>query len=209
MKVVVFGATGKTGRHVVEQALAAGHTVVAFARDPSKLNTTHKRLSVVQRDVQNPAQVEQAVAGADAVVSVLGPTHNRPAYEVSKGMANILNAMKNRRVRRLVIAAGAGVGDPNDEPKLINKAISVLLKLVSRNVLEDMKRTVELVRASDRDWVIVRVPRLTDAPRTGKVKAGYVGKGMGLTLSRADMADFMLQQLKGDTYLQKAPAISN
>ena len=209
MKIVVFGATGKTGRHVVEQALAAGHKVVAFARDPSKLNTTHKRLSVVQGDVQNPAQVEQAVAGADAVVSVLGPTHNRPAYEVSKGMANILDAMKKRRVRRLVIAAGAGVGDPNDEPKLINKAISVLLKLVSRNVLEDMKRTVELVRASDRDWVIVRVPRLTDAPRTGKVKAGYVGKGMGLTLSRADMADFMLQQLKGDTYLRKAPAFSN
>ena len=72
-----------------------------------------------------------------------------------------------------------------------------------------MKRTVALVRASDLDWTVVRAPRLTDLPRTGKVQATHVGKGMGMQLTRADFADFMLQQLRDETYLRKAPALSN
>jgi nucleoside-diphosphate-sugar epimerase len=209
MKLAVFGATGKTGRHVVEQAVAAGHHVIAFTRTPSKLQNTHARLTTVQGDVQNAAEVEQAIIGADAVISVLGPTHNRPTFEVSKGTTNILRAMEQHGVRRLVVSAGAGVGDPQDAPKLLNKAINVLLKLISGNVYADMQRTVELVRASDRDWVITRVPMLTDQPRTSQVKVGYVGKGMGVRLARADMAGWMLEQARDDTYLRKAPAISN
>lgn len=209
MKIAIFGATGRAGHYLVEQALAVGHEVVALARTPAKLNMSDARLSVIQGDVQDSAKVEQTISGADAVISVLGPASNAPTFEVSKGMQHILAAMSKHGVHRLVISAGAGVGDPNDVPKLIHKAINALLKLLSGNVYEDMKRTVATVRASDRDWVIVRVPQLTDDPKSGNVQIGYVGKGMGMRIARADMTDFMLKQLTSDTYLHKAPAISN
>ena len=208
MKIAVFGGTGRTGRHVVEQALAAEHSITALARTPAKL-PKHERLVAIQGDVQDPSAVEKTVVGAEAVISVLGPTSNEPTFEVSKGMRHILAAMQKQGVRRLIISAGAGVGDPNDTPKLSNKAINLLLKLLARNVYEDMKGAVDVVRASEHDWTIVRVPRLIDGPKTGLIKVGYVGNGMGMQINRADMAGFMLDQLQNGAYIRKAPAISN
>ena len=208
MNIAVFGGTGRTGRHVVEQALAAGHSITALARTPAKL-PKHERLVVIGGDVQDPSAVEKTVAGSEAVISVLGPTSNEPTFEVSKGMRHILAAMQKHGVRRLIISAGAGVGDPKDTPKLSNKAINLLLKLLARNVYEDMKGAVDVVRASEHDWTIVRVPRLIDGPKTGLIKVGYVGNGMGMQINRADMAGFMLDQLQNGAYIRKAPAISN
>lgn len=208
MNIAVFGGTGRTGRHVVEQALAAGHSITALARTPAKL-PKHERLVVIGGDVQDPSAVEKTVAGSEAVISVLGPTSNEPTFEVSKGMRHILAAMQKHGVRRLIISAGAGVGDPNDTPKLSNNAINLLLKLLARNVYEDMKGAVDVVRASEHDWTIVRVPRLIDGPKTGLIKVGYVGNGMGMQINRADMAGFMLDQLQNGAYIRKAPAISN
>lgn len=209
MKITIFGATGRTGQHLVEQALERGHEVTAFARSPQKLAAYRGRIAVVEGDVQDANAVQEAVAGADAVISVLGPTENTPDYQVTRGTRHILDAMKQHGVDRIVISAGAGVGDPNDEPRLFNKAINLLLKLFSRHVYEDMRRTVATVRDSDVDWTIVRVPMLTDDAPKGEVKVGYVGKGMGPRITRADVASFMLDQVGGDAYLHQAPAISN
>jgi putative NADH-flavin reductase len=209
MKLTLFGATGRTGKYLVEAALARGYYVTALARNPAKLALQSERLFTVEGDIQDPQKVSEALVGADVVISVLGPTNNQPTFEVSTGMANILAAMQAYGVRRLVVSSGAGVSDPNDAPRLVNHLIGALLKLTSRYVLEDMQRTVDLVQASDRDWTVVRVPMLTDDPKTGKVKVGYVGKGTGSRISRADMADFMLKQATDNTYLCLAPAISN
>jgi putative NADH-flavin reductase len=209
MKIVIFGASGRTGKHVVEQALANGHQVIAFVRTPSKLGIQHERLSLIQGDVTDPAAVEKAVAGVDAVVSVLGPSDNSPDMKVSKGTANILAAMNKHGVRRLVASAGAGIPDTNDTPKLLNKLINQLIKLTSRNVYEDMNRTVATIRNSPVEWTLVRVPMLTDKPKTGQTKAAWVGKGMGMQITRADMADFMLKQLTDKSYIRQAPAVSN
>ncbi|NIV29720.1 MAG: NAD(P)H-binding protein, partial [Anaerolineae bacterium] len=137
MKLAIFGATGRTGKILVAQALETGYEVVAFARKPSNLGIEHARLSVVQGDVQDAESVASAISGADAVLSVLGPTSNEPTYEVSKGLANILATMEQHDVRRLVQSVGAGVGDPNDKPGLFDKFIKVVLKLASRHVYED------------------------------------------------------------------------
>ncbi len=209
MKIVVFGATGRTGIPLVQLALDAGYEVVAFARTPSRLPIVHERLTIVKGDIQNAGAVESAVIGADAVISVLGPTSNKPDFAITKGTQNILDAMNKHGVKRLVITAGAGVGDPNDVPRFINRVISLLLKLLSRNVYEDMVRVVELVRGSDRDWTIVRVPMLTDQNPTGNIRVGYVGKGTGAKLSRRDMAFFLLSQVESDSYLRLSPVISN
>jgi putative NADH-flavin reductase len=209
MKLTLFGGTGRTGRHLLEQALAAGHEVRALVRTPSKLELTHKRLTLVQGDIQDHAVVSEAIAGTDAVLSVLGPTRNVPDYQISKGTSNIIEAMKRHGVRRLILSAGAGVGGEGDQPKLFNHLISFALKLAARHVLEDMTRTVALVRESDLDWTVVRVPMLTDGPAKGSVRVGRVGVGTGPRITRADMARFMLEQLSDDTHIRKSPVISN
>jgi putative NADH-flavin reductase len=132
MKITVFGSTGRTGLHLVDQALARGHAVTVFVRNPGKLGAMRSRVTVMQGDLQSQEQVAQAIAGAEAVVSVLGPTNNEATFEVSEGTRHILAGMQQYGVRRLIISAGAGVGDPNDEPKLFNKVINLLLKLTAR-----------------------------------------------------------------------------
>jgi len=209
MKVTLFGAAGRTGQLLVEKALERGHQVTAFARSPEKLTGFTDQLEIVQGDARNAGKVAEAVSGAEAVISVLGPTENRPVFAVSKGTENILSAMKDQGVERLILSAGAGVGDPQDTPRLFNRLIDFLLKLFSRWVYEDMVRTVEQVRSSDLQWTVVRVPMLVDGEETEKVQVGYVGKGMGPRVSRADLAAFMLDQLSSSEYVQQAPAISS
>ncbi len=209
MKLTLFGATGKTGRHLLEQALAQGHTVTVLARSPDRLAQGHERLNVIQGDIRDPEKVAQAIAGAEAVVSVLGPTSNKPELAVSRGIDNILAAMRQHGVRRLIQSAGAGVRDPQDTPTLVHAFFGGLARLLSPNVVADMTQVVDEVRQSGLDWTIVRVPMLTDGPATGRVREGYVGKDIGPRLARADLADFMLKQLETKTYVGRAPAISS
>lgn len=208
MKVVVFGASGRTGRHVVEQALAAGHEVVAFVRDPAKLGVSHERLEVVRGDVTDAAAVEEAVAGRNAVLSALGHTKTSPKDVQTVGARNIVGAMERRGVRRLVSLTGAGVRDPEDDPKLVDRAFAFLLGLLQRDVLEDAERHAEVIKASGLDWVIVRGPRLTEGGRKGEYRVGYVGKDSGTRISRADVAEFMLAQATDDAHLRRMPMVS-
>jgi putative NADH-flavin reductase len=209
MKLTIFGATGRTGHLLVEQALAAGHEVTAFARNPAKLGVTNDRLRVVQGDLTDAAQIEAAIRGANAVLSVLGPSNNQATHTISRGMDLILAAMKQTGVRRLIMSAGAGVRDPQDKPGAIDSVFGALLKVTARNVYEDMVQAVAKVRASDLDWTVVRVPMLTDDPAKGKLKIGYLGSGVSPRISRADMAEFILKQAGDRAYLHQAPVISN
>jgi putative NADH-flavin reductase len=207
--LAIFGATGRAGKHLLRQALDRGYNVRVLARDPGKLAAQHERLVVVKGSLKDADCVEEVIAGADVVLSVLGPTSNEPTFEISQGTADIIKSMKKHGVKRLILSAGAGVGDPGDAPKLFNKLINVALKATARNVYEDMVKTVDLVRQSGLEWTVVRVPRLTDGPQTGQVRVGMVGKGTGANLTRADMAQFMLKQIDDGQHLRKAPAISN
>ncbi len=208
MKVAIFGGTGKTGQHLVQQALELGHEVVMLARTPSNFTIQHPKLTILQGDIVDATCVEATIQEVDAVISVLGPRSNKPEFIISKGTEHILNAMKRHHVRRIIISAGAGVRDLHDKPKFIDHFFGFLLNLLSKNAVEDMKQVVDKVRNSDRDWFVIRVPMLTDQPAQGTLKIGYVGD-ITPRLSRADMAAFMLKQLDDDTYLRKAPAISN
>ncbi len=209
MRLTVFGATGGAGKQLVEQALAAGHEVVAFVRDPSKLTTRHERLTIVQGDVTDQAVVERAVNGADAVISALGPRRDTRSKLITRGTQNILAAMKKHGVRRLVLTSTPSANDPNDSLDFRFKIAVGLIRLMARSAYEDIVNTAQVVRASDCDWTIVRVSALSDAPKTGRVKVGYVGKAIGMRLSRADLAEFMLKQVQDTRYLRQAPAISN
>jgi putative NADH-flavin reductase len=189
--------------------LAAGHEVVAFARSPSKLEMQDERLSILQGDVTDAAPVFEAVSGVDAVLSALGPPRGAPAGVMSEGLHNILAAMREHGVRRLLIVAGAGVGDPQDRPKLFDRLIGGTFKIMAREFYDEMIDVAATLRASDLDWTLVRVPMLTDDPGTGHVRAGYVGLGAGTRLTREDLARFMVAQVDQETYVRQAPVISN
>jgi len=208
MKIVVFGATGGTGKQVVKQALEAGHLVTAFVRTPSKLGIEHANLSVFQGDVIDAEKVEQAIVGQEAVISTLGPTRPPVPNMMETGARNIITAMNKHGLKRLISTTGAGVRDPQDQPKFFDKFMKALLTLTARDVLRDSEANVNAIRASDLDWTIVRFPRLMDGEHTGQYRVGYIGKDSGSQISRADGADFILKELSKGEYLHKAPVVS-
>lgn len=210
MKIAIFGATGGAGKQLVEQALATGNEVVAYVRNPSKLDKSNKLLTVVKGELSDHAAIENAVNGADAVISVLGPRGSSEGKPITKGTQNILNAMKKHGVHRFIVSSTASASDPNDSFDLKFKFLVTLIKFAKHGAYEDIVNVAEVVRKSECDWTIVRLPLLNNKPRSGKVKVGYFGKGViGTQLSRADMAEFMLAQVKDLKYLHQAPAISN
>jgi putative NADH-flavin reductase len=210
LKITVFGATGETGKKITEQALEMGYEVVAFARNPSKLNVSNEHLTVVQGQLSDVGLVESAVKGSSAVLSALGPRGGSKDKPLTQGMQNIIVAMKKQNVRRLIITSTLSAKDTKDKPNFKTKAMVNLVKTTMHAAYEDIVNVAETVRASDLDWTIVRLAILNNKPKSGKVKAGYVGSGEVATqISRADIADFMLKQITEMKYLHEAPAISN
>jgi putative NADH-flavin reductase len=208
MNIVVFGASGGTGNHVVRQALETGHQVTAFVRNPEKLGIEHPNLVVCQGDVMHGGKVEQAISGQDAVISTLGSTRPPVPGMMETAAKNIVSTMQKHGVKRLISTTGAGVRDPQDQPKLFDKVMKALLTVMAKDVLQDSEANVNLIRASDLAWTIVRFPRLVDGQHTGKYRVGYLGKDSGSKLSRADAADFILRELEKGEYIRKAPMVS-
>jgi hypothetical protein len=118
--------------------------------------------------------------------------------------------MKKQGVRRLIITSTASASDPNDLPDFRFKVLVTLVKLTMRPAYEEIIHVAQTVRLSDCDWMIVRLPMLSNKPQSGHVQVGYLGRGqVGTVISRADLADFMLKQVQDTTYLRQAPLISN
>ena len=206
-KIIVFGASGGTGRHIVEQTLEAGYEVTAFVRNPEKLELEHANLTVFQGDVMDAEKVEQAIAGQEAVLSALGATRPPVPGMMETAAKNIVAAMKKHGVKRIISTTG-GVRDPQDQPKLFDHIMKGLLTLMAGAVLRDSEANVNIIRSSNLDWTIIRYPRLLDAPFTGKYRIGYVGKDSGSQLSRADGADAVLKELANGEYFRKMPIVS-
>ena len=208
MKIVVFGASGGTGLQVVKQALQAEYMVTAFVRTPSKMEIKHANLTVFQGDSMDAAAVDRAVAGQDAVISALGPTRPPMAGMMETSAKNIVAAMKKHGVRRIISTTGAGVRQPEDQPKFMDHFIGFLLNLLAKDVVLDSAANVKLIQSSDLDWTIVRFPRLMDGVHTGKYRVGYVDKDSSTQFSRADAADFILKELTEKKWLRKLPLVS-
>jgi putative NADH-flavin reductase len=208
MKVLVLGATGATGHHLVDQALAQGHRVTALARNPSKLETRHPNLTVVQGDVTDPGAVERAVRSQDVVLCALGSsTPLRRDPTLVAGIGNLVGAMERLHVRRLVYLSFLGVHDGRGQLSLLGRYL--VAPLLMRKVAADHETKEAIIRHSALEWVIVRPPRLTNGRRTGAYRSGAdIHATMVIPrISRADLAEFMLGQLTSDAYLRRAPAV--
>jgi putative NADH-flavin reductase len=208
MKIVVFGASRGVGLEVVKQALKAGHSVTAFVRSPEMFLLKDTNLTVFKGDSMNAEAVEKAIAGQDAVISALGPTRPPVPHMMEISAKNIVAGMKKHDVRRLVSTTGAGVRQPEDQPKFIDHFIGFLLNLLAKDVVLDSAANVKVIRESDLDWTVVRFPRLVDGEHKGGYQVGYVSKSSGTQLSRADGADFVLKELTEMKWLKKLPVVS-
>lgn len=207
MHITVIGASGRTGVPLVEQALEAGHGVTAFVRDRSRLPVEDDRLTVVEGDAYTGEGVAEAVAGADAVASVLGQSESGPDDLLTVAGEHVLDAMKEVGVDRYVTLVGAGVRLEGESPSLFGRLIGVALKLLSREVLEDAVAHVEDVRSRDMRWTVVRAPRLSEAEPRGEYRTGDVEPGRQ-AVARADVADFMLTVIEDDTFVRDLPRIT-
>src|SRR5215212_1120537 len=206
MKVLIIGATGATGQILMREALEQGHEVTALARNPSAVAPEDHRLRVLQGNALDVSSVEAAVIGQDAVLLALGTRSTRPTTLFSESTHNVIGAMDKHRVRRLVCITGIGVGDSKGHVGFFYDRI--IRPFVVRNVYEDKERQEEEIKRSDLEWVIVRPARLTDEPAKGEYRVFLGGSYTAKTISRADVAVFMLAQLTDDTYVRKTPVIS-
>jgi putative NADH-flavin reductase len=207
--IALFGASGKTGRQFLALALQQGYPVRALARTPGQLPPTGPQLAVVPGDVLNPDDVDRVLQGADVVVSVFGQVKGSPPTVQTDGTRHIVAAMQRHGVARIVSLSGGGLPFTLDKPKLPDRLIRGLMRLLVPQVLRDAAGHAQVLQQSDRQWVIVRAPRLTGAPATGRYRVGWVGVNSGTSLTRPDLAAFLLTQLDDDHFLGQMPMISN
>lgn len=208
MKILIIGATGGTGIELVKQALERNFDVTAFARNPSKLKFKNERLKIVLGNVLNPESVNSAVRGQDAVLCALG--HKRWFYPnniLSQGTKNILDGMEKNNVRRFICETALGVGNSFGRLGLYYTLFTI--PFILPFYFWDKGRQEKIIRKTKLDWTIVRPGQLTNGERKGKYKHGEkIGSFIwSVRISRADTADFMLNQITDKTYLNKAVSI--
>jgi putative NADH-flavin reductase len=208
LQLLIFGATGGTGRHLVTQALAQGHLVTAFVRTPTKLGITHPQLHVVQGDVLTYEAVRAAMPGQDAVLCALGTPSSQKDTLRSTGTRHILQAMQACGIERFICLTTLGIGDSEPALPFIYKYF--LVPLVLRQAFADSETQEHYIRHSSVAWTIARPGALTNGPQTGVYQHGFAAtaKGLRIKIARADVADFMLQQLHEPTYVRQAVSLS-
>lgn len=200
MRIAVFGATGRTGHHVVEQALGRGHTVTAVVRDAARFrHTKHDELEVTTTDILDAGTLAPAFAEQDAVVSAIGPGEKGPTSVCADTIDVIIDAMAKADLDRLVVVSAAGMHTDGDGP-FTKTVVKPILRRVLRHGFADMTAMEDKVFSSGVDWTIVRPPMLTDRPFTGRYRRA-VGRNVrgGNRIPRADLAHAILDSVEDDT----------
>jgi putative NADH-flavin reductase len=207
-KLLIIGATGGTGRSLVEQGLDSGHHVTAFVRNPDKVTQHHDCLRVVAGDAASGApSLSQAMRGQDAVLSALGRGQSFKADSlIQRSVPHLLAAMQEHRVRRLVFISALGVAETVQEIPL---PVRLFQRLLLRDIVADKAAGEALIRRSGLEWTIVHPALLTNGPLTGTYRAGERLKLRGFpTISRADTAHFLLSQLDDRSYIGKVAILA-
>jgi nucleoside-diphosphate-sugar epimerase len=216
MKVLVVGATGGSGRAVVDELLSRGHEVTAFSQHAARLGAVPGRLRTVNGDATDPADVDRVVRGQEAVIVTLGISENAvrirllgsastPMDVRSRGTRNLITAMRQHGVGKLVVQTSYGVGATRDKLPLLPR---LAFWLVLRPQIADTERQEREVRASGLDWVIAQPVNLTDEPHPGLPFASPTGELRGMKVSRGGVGRFLVQAAEGSEYLGATVALS-
>lgn len=204
MRLVLFGATGRTGRIVRQLALERGHEVTCFVRSPNKIECRSSRLRIIQGDVTDTDAVADAVADHEASIITLGSNGLRDNSTLCVGTKNAVDGMARQGVGRLVVLSAAGVGKSWKQIPLLSR---LLFRTLLRNIYSDHEAQEERVSKSSLDWTIVRAGILNDEPASGNVIASNTAK-IG-KISRADLAEFLVEQVMDGTYSRQVISVSS
>jgi len=207
VKIAVLGATGRTGRLLVAELIRRGHEVTALVRDPARLDPQPAGLDVVMGDSRDPAALRALLAEVDAVVSALGPS-GRDATVHRETAAALRAAMAEAGVTRFVGVSGAGMDVPGDRKSRRDKIISRLIQTLGGAVVQDKPAEYKVWADSDRDWTLVRPPRLQDGPATGRIEHDAHASPQTTLLQRADLAAFLADVVEQQLYFRQAPLVA-
>jgi putative NADH-flavin reductase len=208
MRVLIIGATGGTGRHVLANALQQGHDVTVFVRHPDRVTERSDRLRIVTGSLpDDQTALGAAVMGQDAVISTLGVGRSlKSGNLMARSMPVLVRAMESQGVRRLIVMSGYGVGTTYRDMPFITR---MMIKFVLKDLYADKAAGEEAIFRSALDWTIAYASTLTNGPKTGVYRVGERLSLRGLpTISRADVADFLLKQVSDRTYLKKGVLVS-
>lgn len=195
-KIIVFGATGGTGKQVVEQALHAGHQVTVVIRNPGAFNIRHQNLEIIKGDVFQPPTFENAMKEKDVVVSCLGIQKREPTTVYSEGVCNIVNAMLKAAVSRIICISAGAVIIPPKGSLMMKFFIKNILQPLFKHLYADMLTMEKMLKKSDLNWTVIRASWLRDTRHTGKYRT-TINEHLfhPSKISRADLADYIVNSL--------------
>jgi uncharacterized protein YbjT (DUF2867 family) len=206
MKVAVIGATGRTGRLVVAELLRRGHDVAVLVRDPAKLGATAESVRIVTGSSRDDAALAELVTGVDAVVSALGPTRKDHTLHQDTAAA-LIPVMQRAGVERFIGVSGAGIDVPGDRKSGSARIISALIQKLGGAVVADKPAEYAAWAASDRDFTLVRPPRLKEGSPTGAVEHDAHRTVKATWIDRADLATFLVDCVEEGLYPRLAPLV--
>jgi len=205
MKIVIFGASGKTGLILVEQALHQGHEVTAYVRRAESIVMKHPKLRIITGNLSNLDKIKQAITGADACISTLGGNSlTKHAEEIKKGIGNIITMMKLENVSRFIYMSSIGAGE--SRYFMLPVVRFIVADIILRVPLHDHTINEQKLVQSELDWTVLRPGNLTDGPVSKSINSGYekITLNGNPKISRENVATFILKQLTDKRYLKKA-----
>lgn len=206
IKVAVIGGTGKAGRYLVKRLVSHGFKIKALIRNPGKLEETDL-VEKVTGDVTDYESVYNLLDGCDVVISTLGQTKGEdPVFSIAA--QNIVRAMEALHIKRYIVLTGLTLETPFDDKGFQTKMKSLVMRLLFRKIIADKQNEYKILQHSKLDWTIIRVPFIEMTDSRGNVEAS-LSDCRGSGISSEDLADFLIGQIKGESFIRKAPFIWN
>lgn len=208
MKLAIIGASHGVGNQLLKLALEEGHEVTVLLRKPDKLRISSSNLHIIKGDILDPSSVTNAAVDQDGICVCIGiPPSRKPVETFSKGIKNVLSSIGDNTEQKLIVVTGIGAGDSKGHGGFLYDR--VISPLFLKEIYKDKNREEALIKESHSNWIIVRPGFLTDGPRTGKYRV--IENLAGITvgkISRFDVADFILEQLKEPTHFGRTPLLT-
>jgi putative NADH-flavin reductase len=213
MKVVIFGATGFSGKAILKEALSQQHQVTVLVRNKSSILVQDKNLKIVEGNVLDKHTVAEVLKNSDAVIQCLGvggKGNGKLTTFISDATKIIVEEMEKQQIKRLIAMSNVGAGNSiSFQPWIFTKIILPYFMKWLKVLIDDKNRMEPIIMNSELDWTIVRCPNIVDKTPKRNVLATLDGKGLKLAVTLGDMAEFIVQQLIDASYFKQAPSISN
>ena len=213
MKVIIFGATGYSGRAILSEAIKQGHEVTILVRDASKVQSKHKNLMGVEGNVLNPETVAMVLQNQEVVIQCLGvggKGDGKPTTFISDATKVIVEEMQKQKIKRLIAMSNVGAGNSIAfQPWFFTQIILPYFMKWLKVIIDDKNRMEPIIMNSHLDWTIVRCPNIVDKPAKGDCLATLDGKGLKLSVTLSDLSKFMVDQLTQAIFIKQAPSVSN